>query len=317
MATRYSGFQPRQGRAPTPARHPFARTPRHEQYLAEGLAAIAAPFVGITANGAVEPGLFPMQQTGVSTAPLREAAAAFLAALDPERRQAAAFPVDSDQWRAWSNIHPYILRHGVLLEALDPPQRDAALALVRESLSAGGFQLARDVMRLNEVIGEITGKWDDYGEWLYWLSVFGTPSADEPWGWQIDGHHLIINCFVLGDQLVMTPSFLGSEPCCVDTGPYAGTRVFAAEEANGLALMQALTPAQRGQATIGSGPPYEGFTGHFHANGVLPYRGIRDGALAAEEQAVLERLVEAYVGHMRPGHARERLDGAREHPAGK
>ena len=45
-------------------------------------------------------------------------------------------------------------------------------------------------MRLNETIGEITGSWDEYGEWLYWLSIFGTPSTDQPWGWQIDGHHL-------------------------------------------------------------------------------------------------------------------------------
>ncbi len=44
----------------------------------------------------------------------------------------------------------------------------------------------------------------------------GTPSATEPWGWQLDGHHLIINYFVLGDQVVMTPSFFGSEPVIAD-----------------------------------------------------------------------------------------------------
>jgi hypothetical protein len=40
----------------------------------------------------------------------------------------------------------------------------------------------------------------------------GTPSATEPWGWQLDGHHAIVNYFVLGDQVVMTPHFFGSEP---------------------------------------------------------------------------------------------------------
>jgi hypothetical protein len=57
-------------------------------------------------------------------------------------------------------------------------------------------------MKLNEHALEITGKPEEYGEWFYWVSVFGTPSASEPWGWQIDGHHLNVNCFVLGDQLV-------------------------------------------------------------------------------------------------------------------
>ena len=133
--------------------------------------------------------------------------------------------MESDAWRSWSNISPFLIRHGLLLE--DPHARGptAALAIVQASLSATGYQTARDVMRLNETIGEITGDWDEYGEWLYWLSIFGTPSADEPWGWQIDGHHLIINCFVLGDQVVMTPVH-GLRAVVADTGKYAGTRVF-------------------------------------------------------------------------------------------
>ena len=43
-------------------------------------------------------------------------------------------------------------------------------------------------------------------------TVMGTPSATEPWGWQFDGHHAVINYFVLGDQVVMSPHFAGSEP---------------------------------------------------------------------------------------------------------
>src|SRR5258708_7701055 len=84
---------------------------------------------------------------------------------------------------------------------------NAGLALMREAMSAPGYRSARDVMKLNEHALEITGKPEEYGEWFYWLSIFGTPSPSEPWGWQIDGHHLNINCFVLGDQLVMTPTF--------------------------------------------------------------------------------------------------------------
>ena len=49
---------------------------------------------------------------------------------------------------------------------------------------------------------ELTGRAREYDEWYYWMSIMGAPSASEPWGWQIDGHHLIANCFVLGDQIV-------------------------------------------------------------------------------------------------------------------
>ena len=27
-------------------------------------------------------------------------------------------------------------------------------------------------------------------EGLYYFSIFGTPGSAEPWGWQVDGHHL-------------------------------------------------------------------------------------------------------------------------------
>jgi hypothetical protein len=100
-------------------------------------------------------------------------------------------------------------------------------------------------MRLNHTVGEITGSWTEYGEWVYFISLFGEPSEHEPWGWQIDGHHLIINCFVLGDQVVITPLFMGSEPVLALDGKYAGTRVFEVEETRGMALMRALTPRQR------------------------------------------------------------------------
>ena len=73
----------------------------------------------------------------------------------------------------------------------------------------------------------------------------GRPSATEPWGWQIDGHHLIVNYFVLGDQVVMTPVFMGGEPAVATTGKYAGNAVMQSEQDQGLAFMRALEPTQQ------------------------------------------------------------------------
>jgi hypothetical protein len=36
----------------------------------------------------------------------------------PQQRTKALFPLDSDAWRRWSSIHPFLMRHGVLLDAL-------------------------------------------------------------------------------------------------------------------------------------------------------------------------------------------------------
>jgi hypothetical protein len=73
---------------------------------------------------------------------------------------------------------------------------------------------------------------------------------DEPWGWQMDGHHLNLNDFVLKDHVVMTPAFRGAEPATADRGPYAGLRECDAEPRNGLELTRALSLPQQKQAII-------------------------------------------------------------------
>ncbi|HWO73910.1 MAG TPA: DUF3500 domain-containing protein [Dehalococcoidia bacterium] len=278
--------------------------------------AIAEPFRGITADGNVIPNLFPIRATGVSTRPLVDAAKAFLASLDGAQRQAVAFPIDSDAWRRWYNIHPFVMRHGILLETLTEPQREAAMGLLRSTLSADGHQLAVDIMRLNHTIGELTGSWDEYGEWVYFLSIFGEPTEDEPWGWQIDGHHLIVNCFVLGDQVVVTPMFMGSEPVIAETGKYAGTAVLQAEQDEGLRFIRSLNPDQQAQAILypsirsdtlpperGRGPDGRIRGAAFSDNLVLPYEGLLAAGLSPAQKDGLLRLVSIYTGRLRDGHA--------------
>jgi hypothetical protein len=170
-------------------------------------------------------------------------------------------------------------------------------------------------MRLNETIREITGKDDEYGEWLYWLSIFGTPSAEAPWGWQIDGHHLIVNCFVLGDQVVLTPMFMGSEPTEAEAGRYAGTRVFEAEERDGLALVRSLNPVQRDRTILARELPGDVFTVAFRDNFELRDEGIAYGELGTGQQRLLRDLIDVYVGRIRPGHARVRMEEVERHLA--
>src|SRR5437867_8254256 len=301
-------------RTPVSARARQAELPPQlVKYVQTGETLVAEPFKGITLDGSPVPDLFPVQKTGVSTAPITDAARAFLASLSDGQRARALFALESDAWRRWSNIHPFLMRHGVCLDEMSPTQRDSALGLIRESLSTQGFQTARDVMRLNELVLAITGSRAEYGEWLYWMSILGTPSADGPWGWQIDGHHLIVNCFILGDQIVMTPMFMGSEPVAADEGPYTGTRVFQDEEQQGLALMRALTAEQRERAIIAAELRGEVFTAAFRDNLQMKYQGVASRDLATAQQRMLLEVLETYVGRIRPGHAAVWLDEVKRH----
>jgi uncharacterized protein DUF3500 len=311
MAGESAHFGLRQ-RPPTPAIRPFDLMPRLRSMLDQANAGLAQPFRGVAGGGMVA-GLFPLAKTGISLAAVVEAARSLLATLTAEQRKAACFAIGDEAWRKWSNIHPWLMRHGVCLADLGHDQREAALGLMRETMSASGYQSARDVMKLNEHALEITGKPEEYGEWFYWVSIFGTPSPSEPWGWQIDGHHLNVNCFVLGDQLVMTPTFMGSEPVLARFGKYRGTRVFAAEEEQGYALMRALSIDERQQATIGKELPSELLLGAFQDNRQIDPAGIRYDELSPEGRERLEALLGTYTGRLRQGHAEIRYAEVKRH----
>jgi hypothetical protein len=74
-------------------------------------------------------------------------------------------------------------------------------------------------MKTDQTLREINNDELRYGEQKYFFTVMGFPSPTEPWGWQLEGHHLIVNFFVLRDQVVMTPVFMGAEWQRLRQGP--------------------------------------------------------------------------------------------------
>jgi hypothetical protein len=274
---------------------------------------LAEPFKGVTADGNVQPGLFPIRATGVSTAPVREAAVRFLAALSDEQRARTSFAVDDDEWRKWNNVHRYA-RQGVSFKEMSEAQRQLGFGLMRAALSARGFDKSRAVMRLNGYLAELVKNVDEYGEYLYHLTVMGTPSDTQPWGWQLDGHHLIINYFVLGDQVVMTPTFMGSEPISATSGQYAGTTVLQEEQDKGLAFMRSLTPEQQKTATVRSDKTGNNALAQaFRDNLVLDYAGLRASELTAPQKDRLLGVIQEFVSNMAEGHAKVRMEEVRRH----
>src|ERR1044071_4400440 len=67
------------------------------------------PFKGVTTNGIAMQGLFPLQATGVSTAPIVDAAKKLLARLVVGQQQTVSFPMDAIEWQQWYNIHPFVV----------------------------------------------------------------------------------------------------------------------------------------------------------------------------------------------------------------
>ena len=282
-----------------------------DEYEAEGL---AEKYTGVTTNGEPAEGLFGIHSTGVSTEPIQRAAKAFLGSLTSEQVAKTVFPVDDPEWRKWMNQHFYI-RQGMGFDEMQEVQRNAAFGLLRESLSARGLKLTRDIMKLNHTLGELNGdNFVEYGEWLYWITIMGEPSSTEPWGWQLDGHHAIINYFVLGDQVVMTPFFVGSEPVIAETGKYMGTSIMQVEQNRGLAMLRALSEGQQEQAVIQVSKTGNDNLGEaFKDNIVLDYAGVSVASWSDTQKDQLLELIELYIGNLRDGHARVRMEEVTAH----
>ena len=330
----YRPFVPPPGHSavagPTPRTHAQTRlqSPRAKELFDTWTMLGAAPFVGITTDGQVRPDLFSLQEHDAPTVAIVGAVRDLLRRLSPEQRRAMGFPVDSNLWRHWQNTELYVEHHGLRLDEVDGATQAAVMAVVRASLSGKGYDITRGVMRLNRFLGDLVGAPAVLGEWSFIFCVFGEPSESEPWGWQLFGHHLCLNCFLIGRQMVLTPCFFGAEPNYADTGPFAGTHLFEDEERTGLKLLRSLTTQQQNRAIVAhsmmGGDLPDGrrhfadnlhLGGAFQDNRVVPYEGLRVSEMSAQQRRDLLDLIAAYVAPLPPGPLAARLDEVERHLA--
>jgi hypothetical protein len=296
----------------------FAQIPEMSQpEFAAISAAFEEPFVGITTDGTVRPDVLSREPTGVSTAPIVDAARSFLEALDePDQRAYAQQPFDSPHRRRWVNAFFHWMPPGVYLDDVGPAQREAAMRVIEASVSRAGFDEIRATMHSNQALGDFVGYWTDtLREYAYVFTIFGEPSVETPWMWQIMGHHLDLHCTVIGDRIVFTPQFMATEMAEIDQGPYAGRKLFEVQEQRGLELASSLSATQRSSAVLYPSmlsrdlPPELGrpTNGRHRAgagqdNLVLPYQGLRADALAGEQRDRLMALVDSYLARWPDSH---------------
>ncbi|WP_460775845.1 DUF3500 domain-containing protein [Microbacterium sp. GXF7504] len=269
----------------------------------------AEPFVGITTDGTVREGLYPLPAGDTNDPKSVAAATAFLASLYPEQRSRVQYPIDAPEWRGWSNPEFVFHRNGIRLEDLADAQAEAFLELLAASLSPEGTARVREAMALNGYLGELTGLTNVMNERSFWVSVFGTPAVDAPWGWQLFGHHVCLNFVVVGGREVVAPVFIGGEPAIAEGRP----PLFADRERLALELAGSLTDAQRAQAVVFESvldprmpegrlhPADERHVGGaFRDNRVVPVEGIRATELDADQQRMLRDIVEDFHLLLRP-----------------
>ena len=142
---------------PTARAHAQARTasPRAKELFGNWERMFNEPFRGITTGGQTIRGLYAPRPEGAPTPAMIEAVNALLARMSPEQKKASCFPAGSNQWRHWQNTELYVENYGLRLDEISEQLRDAVLAVLRASMSRHGYELSRDVMKLNRFLGDI------------------------------------------------------------------------------------------------------------------------------------------------------------------
>ena len=272
-------------------------------------------FVGIKTSEGIENDLFPIKSTGVSTLPIKIAAEKFLISLSGKQLKKTQFDIQNEEWRKWCNVDNGIYtRQGISLKEMNHEQRKWAFELMQNSLSAKGLQLSKDIMKTDQTLRELNNDNPIFDEDLYFFTIMGSPSMTRPWGWQIDGHHLVINYFILGDQVVMTPTFMGGEPIITTSGKYKGNTIFQDEQNIGLKFMQSLSMEQQRKATISYDKKKNNIEAEaFSDNNIVDFEGVSVAEMTGEQKEQLLVLINQYISNMREGHATVKMEDVRKY----
>jgi hypothetical protein len=193
------------------------------------------------------------------TAACRAAAARALIGVATKEQQVVLNPGFDDfdlesPRRHWTYL-PEVERPGLSLRALSDAQRKLAHELITASVSMEGYAKVVSVMAMEHVRRALVLMSAPESAHLfdperYCFRIFGDPAGPgarqpAPWGWQLAGHHVVLNFTVAGAYVSGTPCMFGSVPAS-----YGSLSPLEHEEADGFAFVNALSAEQ---AKRGSG----------------------------------------------------------------
>jgi hypothetical protein len=284
----------------------------NRQFSVISLAAILLCVLPITQQPRAES---PPADAGQDTTrdAMRAAAIHFLDSLGPELRKKATFSLTDEERKKWSNL-PWTLfeRKGVRFEEMSPEQRVLAHALIESPLSSQGYLKATGIMRVDEILQELSSARDEngrpmFGQDFYWIGVFGDPANDAAWGWQLDGHHLALNFTVVGDDVSATPAFMGADPAEIRTGKDAGWYVLGEEDRRGRALFDSLDDGQRKKTLLPTETPRDVIAGPGRADLVKEIRGLPVSEMSVLQRRLLMGLLGEYLHNLESDLAHAQL----------
>ena len=249
-----------------------------------------------------------------SSATMTAAASRWLTSLSPEQCEKAVFALASDERSRWHYIPATMFpRKGLPFKDMTEAQRGFAHDLLKAGLSQRGYLTTTTIIDLENILRATEKNPAMRDPELYFLSIFGTPAPKAPWGWRIDGHHVSLHFTVINDTLaVALPTFFGSNPAEVRTGPKAGTRALGPLEDAARTLVTSLDAARRAKAVMSAVAPDDILSTNLAKADPLSPAGLMSAEMNEKERKLLMELIESYTSLMAADIAAGRLDRLRK-----
>ena len=230
--------------------------------------------------------------------PLATTANSLIAKLTDEQKQEALFPFDSKERENWHYVP--VNRDGVRIDALDEDQQKAVQNFLATSLSAEGHATAKEVIQLEALLYQRSDKSEFRNPGKYTVAFFGTPSADHPWAWRFEGHHISLNFTVVSDKVTLTtPFFFGTNPAEVRKGELKGLRPLGNIEDAARDLAVSIH-AENEKVLFTDEAPREILTGQKRTAAALAKEGVPFSELNNGHKRELLALVKSVAAKQRP-----------------
>jgi hypothetical protein len=227
--------------------------------------------------------------------------------LDVKQKMVALFPFEDTLRKIWTYLPTTVERKGLFLKDMTEDQKEKVHELLQIYLSKSGYAQTLNIIGLEPILFELEGTaWRDPE--LYFIAIFGSPNADEPWGWKFEGHHIVLNFTIYGNEIAFEPKFYGANPAEVRQGPKKGFRALAKEEDLAFELLNSLDQNQK-KAVVISSQTFNSdiVTTHLPEISPLEQVGVPYGNMSAAQQKKVMEIISEYLSDMPDQAAKERM----------
>lgn len=228
----------------------------------------------------------------------------FRSSLSADLLSEASVCLDDERFYLWHNTPANDdNRDGITYGDLTDDQLTAFKAVMQLFLSAEGYQKVYEITELSEgwLSDVMSTVWNPE---FYSIDMFGDPETSGSWGFQLDGHHCVVNFLVHGDNVSIVPAFLGGEPAA-DTYNGESFDIFADEKALAITLYDGMSEEEitaslttSSTRSLEVGPPdmngdTDDYRGDYDYSGFTT--GVKYSDMSDESKANLESLMKEYV----------------------